>query len=532
MKLRIQLPPKYQTKLVQIDPETEYSGDAAEYPWLDVDVEHAKRVIQEYITDMRTFMEDHRFLTDFHGAEFFVKTKWNGQFHHEGKGICGTVPGLNDDRASDIFPEDWRKVFDQKEQWGFQDLIDLVQYGKFPQGVVFPEDNLLLKFLKDLKVLAMPREQMKEYGHEDEFIRSKMTNFDFGMSLKKKHEIDNFGCAIDDLLPLDECPKLYDIGAGQGYLSSLLSFGYGYDVTAVDFDPVQINGTARRIERLKLSEASNENVDDNAAVNENAELIRTVQCYIKSPEDIKRIVDIYHENSGLVGLHICGNLVPCTLKAFMESDSIKSISVVGCCYNLLTESSEIAEECCHGEGFIGFPLSKYLHGFKMGQTARGLSSQALQRWGTSQPIEEFELVARKHFYRAVYQAVLFISGKLDYGIRTHVAMRKLKNSRYYGDFFTYFNKIHTYMYKRDELISDEEIKQVYDAFDGKGKQRLIYYMTLRVATSKVSESLLLADRILYLLEEYDVKKDFSLQVLPIFDPIVSPRNMCFVLRKA
>lgn len=52
------------------------------------------------------------------------------------------------------------------------------------------------------------------------------------------------------------------------------------------------------------------------------------------------------KNYGLIGLHPCGDLGPLLLKHFVNSDSVKFICVVGCCYMKLTNR--------------GYPMSGYV----------------------------------------------------------------------------------------------------------------------------------------------------------------------------
>ena len=40
--------------------------------------------------------------------------------------------------------------------------------------------------------------------------------------------------SLDHLAKLSSCGHVVDVGAGQGHLSRLLAFGYGYKVTTVE----------------------------------------------------------------------------------------------------------------------------------------------------------------------------------------------------------------------------------------------------------------------------------------------------------
>lgn len=62
--------------------------------------------------------------------------------------------------------------------------------------------------------------------------------------------------------------------------------------------------------------------------------------------------DLIHQCSDLVnqkedflllGLHLCGNLTSDTIREYINNPKVKGVSVVGCCYNQLSES--VSKEC-------------------------------------------------------------------------------------------------------------------------------------------------------------------------------------------
>lgn len=87
----------------------------------------------------------------------------------------------------------------------------------------------------------------------------------------------------------------------------------------------------------------------------------------------------------------------------MESEEVKAIVSVGCCYNLLTEDEhpENTSPPC------GFPLSNgvSLSGLFLGRNARDLACQSAERWRSLTEVaalQNFEL----HAFRAAFQMVL------------------------------------------------------------------------------------------------------------------------------
>lgn len=73
---------------------------------------------------------------------------------------------------------------------------------------------------------------------------------------------------------------------------------------------------------------------------------------------------------GLIGLHPCGNLGPLLLKHFVESDHVKFLCVVGCCYMKLT---------CEGKN-KGYPMSSYANSLdnKLSYPSREIACHAIE----------------------------------------------------------------------------------------------------------------------------------------------------------
>lgn len=93
-----------------------------------------------------------------------------------------------------------------------------------------------------------------------------------------------------------------------------------------------------------------------------------------------------HENHNilLIGLHTCGNLAPNCLRLFVDNtEAIKAIINVGCCYHLIDEEFAINSGKHHAKNATvigldaGFPMSSYLRNqrFKLGRDARMCGTQ-------------------------------------------------------------------------------------------------------------------------------------------------------------
>ncbi|KAL6567648.1 hypothetical protein OROGR_001316 [Orobanche gracilis] len=272
----------------------------------------------------------------------------------------------------------------------------------------------------------------------------------------------------------------------------------------------------------------------------------------------------------LAGLHACGDLSVTMLRTFVECDEVKAMVSIGCCYNLLTEEgiSAAADQC-------GFPVSTgaksaNLH---LGKSARDLACQSAERWtrlGEAAGLQNFEL----HVFRAAFQMVLFqyypeviirspAIGRQGKALRRQHRRRILEYNADITESFSQKNcstraknSVHNepssypkILYKESSSVDRYSMFVEFcksglgrlglsDSLDidfsklwketGEYSELVGPYWTLRAALGPVLETLLLLDRLLFLQEQGDV---LSAVLLPLFDPVLSPRNMALIAEK-
>ncbi|XP_057765319.1 uncharacterized protein LOC130986063 isoform X2 [Salvia miltiorrhiza] len=276
----------------------------------------------------------------------------------------------------------------------------------------------------------------------------------------------------------------------------------------------------------------------------------------------------------LAGLHACGDLSVTMLRTFMECDEVKAVISVGCCYNLLSE-----DDTMEADNQFGFPVSNGAKSasFKLGKNARDLACQSPDRWrtlGEAAGLHNFEL----HSFRASFQMVLFryypeITFKNPSIGRQGKAMRRQHNRRILeldadsADSAESFSQKNCSTWARNCLLnepysypesSNEEshvvnrysmfvkfCKSGLDRLELNDLQDIEYssvwketeefselvgpYWTLRAALGPILETLLLLDRLLYLQEQSNVLSEAVM--VPLFDPVLSPRNVALIARK-
>ncbi|CAM8923426.1 unnamed protein product [Rhodiola kirilowii] len=277
----------------------------------------------------------------------------------------------------------------------------------------------------------------------------------------------------------------------------------------------------------------------------------------------------------LTGLHACGDLSVTMLKSFSECEDIKSVVSLGCCYNLLSE-----EVLTNSDSQYGFPISNAVKcaGLRLGKCSRDLACQSADRWrnlGDKSGIHNFEL----HVFRAAFQMVLDkyypkISSTCPAIGRQG---KSLQRQKWRGSHESGLDHEHNVTVNLDrkqvtsnevtisessELIGGDSAFIVLDqngscyvnstsntvGFDGTGglgplpDTKLLSlwneielftglvgpYWSLLAALGPLVETLILLDRLLYLQEQGSQVEAF---MLPVFNPVLSPRNVAIIAKK-
>lgn len=358
----------------------------------------------EWIHAIIDFIKPYNFFWEAHGVNFFKDRLW------------------------EAVDKDW---IDCLRNESGENLLQI------PSGVV--QDNWpasLKQFILTLRSLALPREQadLKKVFPELE-VTSLNNVLTQGMNRKKKHEIEALASIVSSVAQDTETNTIIDVGAGQGYLSQVLSFQYQLSVIAIDASSHHGRITDARAERIKKHYAAN--MRKSCAGERDLTVPKTVTCRVLSTDMLKAFTNsndaerqsLIHQDVAagkhplegfseselpsssyadpvssllLTGLHACGDLSVTMLRTFLECKEVKAVVSIGCCYNLLSEEGvEKTDSQC------GFPMSKGVKsaGLLLGKSSRDLACQSADRWrsmGKDAGLENFEL----HAFRAAFQMVL------------------------------------------------------------------------------------------------------------------------------
>ncbi|XP_060187226.1 uncharacterized protein LOC132616674 isoform X1 [Lycium barbarum] len=460
---------------------------------------------------------------------------------------------------------------------------------QIPSGVVQVVDHWpdsLKGFILTLRSLSLSREQADFQEFSGMHTASLSNVLAQGMNHKKKHEVEALSALVSLVAKQVGARTVVDVGAGQGYLAQVLAFDYQLSVIAVDACSHHGKITDARAERIRKHYAAK--MRKNCSEHREFSVPKTVTCRVLSSDTLKALSNSpvendhagnqylsqncsgFHSDSTLViaGLHACGDLSVTMLRTFLDCDKVEAVISVGCCYNLLSEETiDIAVSCC------GFPVSQGVKsaGVMLGKSARDLACQSAHRWrglGGHTGLHNFEL----HEYRAAFQMVLFrhypnillqspTIGRQGKALRRQQNQRILESNLHHGSpsesgepqGSVEFPHEHSSI--QSSKSSESRAAEGYSLFvkfcesgldrlhlprlentdystvwrESKSYAELIGpYWSLRAALGPVLETLILLDR-LVLLQEYG--NDLEASLLPIFNPVLSPRNMAIIAKK-
>ncbi|KAI7899601.1 methyltransferase domain-containing protein [Cokeromyces recurvatus] len=452
---------------------------------LSLPEKYAHLTPEEYIQALIDFIEKHRRWTTSHVVDFITLNHW------------------------EILPEKWRHVLlPTNESINEDEWVDsIMKITTGSNNEQWPES--LRTFIRDAQEISLPR----------------ITNINQIKSELHKRILADIQIKVERMTPVihkiakdQNVNSIVDLGAGQGYLSRSLAFKNHFKVLAVDSSEIQTCG-AKKFDKkvikslgedvLKLHHVTDFITPDNAS--------HILSKWSSSHQDEKWL---------LCGLHTCGDLATMMLRLFTSSPEMTCFVDVGCCYHFLTEdldSRKVVKD-------TGFPVSHYVQktGFKLGSTAKMLSCQAPARWLNKQneTLEAYE----HHFYRALLHLMMVEKGLTDISVAPIIG--RLNKKKDFVSFPIYVKAALRRLNIPENTFSDEESENYYNIYKQKQvDKQIIIFWTLRVLLAPVIESLILMDRWLYLYNTIEDSPTKNVWLWPLFDPVISPRNMVLAATK-
>uniref|UniRef100_A0A803SNG3 Methyltransferase like 25B n=1 Tax=Anolis carolinensis TaxID=28377 RepID=A0A803SNG3_ANOCA len=396
---------------------------------------------------------------------------------------------------------------------------------------------------------------------------------------KKQHEIQRLGQVVKRLSDLTGCQQVVDVGSGQGHLSRFLAFGLNLPVTALEGDARLASQAAKfdqeLLQVLKKDCNSTQVQDDFSRkapchmvgwVDPRApwpEFIRLLQpekdrsrdggaardppkrpalvtgseeegCppaivphegrrAEAAPEDGDSLVRSSRSPPGsllLTGLHACGDLSVALLRYFARCPQVVGITSVGCCYMKLTAEDEMDLSPGPPSSEWGYPLSRWvssLPGHGLSYKAREGACHAIEDY--AQRLRDQSPTLRTHCFRAALEVVIRAAdpNKRRLGVQTIKKVHTLSFQEYARLGLERLGMEPSLAHVSPELVAAMLAEE----------QKVVAFFSLALLLAPVVETLLLLDRMIYLQEQ-----GFQCELLPLFDPHFSPRNLVLLAAKS
>ncbi|XP_053699725.1 protein RRNAD1 isoform X1 [Synchiropus splendidus] len=484
---------------------------------------------KDLATTISHFLSENRRFTDSFIIDFFTEDLW-------GK-----------------LPESWRSVLDDLTYPQVADLLldrSLTQR-RYPS--VWPLS--LLAHRSAAHALAFPRGSgSKTCGRHapEEFLQNQSQSsllehiFRKHVKPKKQHEICRLGALVKRLSEETEVSRVVDVGSGQGHLTRLLSFGLRLSVTAIEADPALVATATRFDEELRRTLEKREKTWDTAAP---PSLPRHVAGLVKpgaSWGDLIQQLDFQdtHEHGNkrlrgsdgyppvspdflLTGLHACGDLSTTLLRHFVHCPHVRGITSVACCYMKVTTADDPAppgsvgapqtsqQDCPPQFGYPMSSLVRSLPGHQLSYRSREAACHALEDYLCK--LRQQSAVLRAHAYRATLEA--FIREVRPDLSRAGIQTGRKSHLLPFADYARL--GLARVGLSPDLPVDSQRVESML-----RHQNRVVVFYSLCLLLSPVVETLVLLDRMLFLQEH-----GFQSQLVPLFDPGFSPRNLVLVALK-
>ncbi|OWR42100.1 hypothetical protein KGM_215699 [Danaus plexippus plexippus] len=396
-------------------------------------------------------IKSYEWLSDLYVLDFFVDNHWSK------------------------LPQCWQNCFNDMDP---KDLGNILtgQQSKH----MLPLSFLALK--KSIDVLSIPRlSSYKSSTNKSDSVNHDWTDnpkfknlFLKHVKLKKRHEISVMSDFVNNTVKKAGCNAVLDFGSGLGHLIRILSYKYNIQTIGIEMQ-AKLTAEARKLD-LELEYTVKKHLTEEAI----SKLIRPnhINLILSSLQQLKEI-PLDTEKYGLIGLHPCGDLGPLLIKHFVNSEDVKFICIVGCCFMKLS---------CNKEP-CGYPMSQYLKGLNndLSYFSREIACHAIETYCKRLCNGDYNDL-KVHAYRAALEKIL---RQLDPKLM-HMPVRNVK---------------HTNNMTFEEYCAAALHKLSIDPLNSSGVEtdllqwkKVVVLYTLRLAIAPLVETLILLDRVLFILE--------------------------------
>ncbi|XP_053350952.1 protein RRNAD1 [Clarias gariepinus] len=247
------------------------------------------------------------------------------------------------------------------------------------------------------------------------------------------------------------------------------------------------------------------------------------------PEVYSRVEEPMCSDFVLTGLHACGDLSATLLRHFANCPHVRGITSVACCYMKITtkENPTSPGVICPSLPNNLNAVSQSEYGYPMSQWVRQLPGHQLSykaREGACHAVEDYlhrlrdeSSLLKTHCYRAALESII----RAKKPQLRRAGIQTIKKAHMLS--FTEYARLGL---TRVGLSADLTFDPVSVGALLKQQGRVVVYFSLALLLAPVVETLVLLDRMLFLQE-----RGFQSQLIPLFDPALSPRNLVLVAVK-
>ncbi|XP_068821411.1 methyltransferase-like protein 25B isoform X2 [Capricornis sumatraensis] len=298
---------------------------------------------------------------------------------------------------------------------------------------------------------------------------------------------------------------------GEGHLSRFMSLGLGLMVKSIEGDQRLVERAQRLdqelLQTLEKEEKRNPKVVQTGPRHPPHHVVRWVDPTTLCEELLLPLETSPQSGARLLltGLHACGDLSVALLRHFSCCPEVVALASVGCCYMKLSDPG-------------GYPLSQWvagLPGYELPYRLREGACHALEEY--AERLQKAGPSLRTHCYRAALETVI------------RCAQPELRRPGVQGIPRVHELKIEEYVQRGLQRVGlDPHLPLNVAALQAHQAQenRVVAFFSLALLLAPLVETLILLDRLLYLQEQ-----GFHAELLPIFSPELSPRNLVLVATK-
>ncbi|ORZ37107.1 methyltransferase domain-domain-containing protein [Catenaria anguillulae PL171] len=490
--------------------------------------------LQSYIQALTSFLDKHAHLYNFHAVDFFVDNTFDTHLPPEWTAVISD-PTESDDAFLD-------HVIDLASN--ISSRFDLLE-PKWPSS--------LLAFIRSTHAIGLPRTP----AALDSMPRHPIDkNIALGMTPKKVHEVHHLAAFISHAARAAGVTNLIDLGAGQGYLSSVLALKYGHNVLGVDTDPAQggqagqvvylnkhvtAEDTFEGLVRAHLESDLDEQLDLSRVpekLRNNPQFLEHQRMRMRQEVGVDGELDWTKGKWGLIGLHTCGDLAPITLRMWHTSTASLVINV-GSRDKLRIITEARSRSSPDGSSLWTQAISIDDTSGATPQKAHAQTPIAMPLNSTATPVRvpmgHAGDAAKDAFKRHVYRALLqvWITRHTPGAESPVVAVHTTKTRRGALPPFPEYAREAPWVKPLVEgtgAAKDEDLEAFYQQWvlEGKAVRKIAFMWTLRALMAGALESLILVDRYCWMQEVVGGEDKGWSALFPLFDEVDSPRN-CVVV---